>query len=186
MKVCTVVCILVWMKSSPRFWRNHPYCRNKWYLIWTGCLFSLRWSKKNQNGRLMHFLPVFELMLDSLTTIEVEPNQCPSHQLILLTQGPIHEFFMKKYWELEELENEFFLSWPFWIIFFQKNFSLLHLNENKQPFHMWYHLFLHYGWFLQNLGKDFIRTNMHTTVNPLPKNSFGWRAPHKLTSFWSL
>ena len=27
-----------------------------------------------------------------------------------------------------------------------------------------YHLFLHYGWFLQNLGKDFIRTNMHTTV----------------------
>ena len=31
-------------------------------------------------------------------------------------------------------------------------------------FHMRYHLFLHYGWFLQNLGKDFIRTNMHTTV----------------------
>ena len=29
---------------------------------------------------------------------------------------------------------------------------------------MRYHLFLHYGWFLQNLGKDFIRTNMHTTV----------------------
>ena len=29
---------------------------------------------------------------------------------------------------------------------------------------MRYHLFLHYGWFLQNLGKDFIQTNMHTTV----------------------
>ena len=29
---------------------------------------------------------------------------------------------------------------------------------------MRYHLFLHYGRFLQNLGKDFIRTNMHTTV----------------------
>ena len=28
-----------------------------------------------------------------------------------------------------------------------------------------FHFFLHYGWFLQNLGKDFIRTNMHTTVN---------------------
>ena len=41
----TVVCILVWMTSFPRFWRNHPYCRNKWYLIWTSCLFSLRWSK---------------------------------------------------------------------------------------------------------------------------------------------
>ena len=24
--------------------------------------------------------------------------------------------------------------------------------------------FLHYGWFLQNLGKDFIQTNMHMTV----------------------
>ena len=43
----TVVCILVGMKSFPRFWRNHPHCRNKWYLIWTGCLFSLRWSKNN-------------------------------------------------------------------------------------------------------------------------------------------
>ena len=33
------------MKAFPRFWRNHPYCRNKWYLIWMGCLFSLWWSK---------------------------------------------------------------------------------------------------------------------------------------------
>ena len=31
-------------------------------------------------------------------------------------------------------------------------------------FHMRYHLFLHYGWFLQNLGKDFIPSIMHTTV----------------------
>ena len=37
-------------------------------------------------------------------------------------------------------------------------------NENNLGFHMRYHFFLHYGWFLQNLGKDFIRTNMHTTV----------------------
>ena len=29
---------------------------------------------------------------------------------------------------------------------------------------MRYHLFLHYGWFLQNIGKDFIPTNMHMTV----------------------
>ena len=48
--------------------------------------------------------------------------------------------------------------------FFQKNFFLLHLNKNKQPVHMRYHLFLYYGWFLQNLGKNFIRTKMHTTV----------------------
>jgi hypothetical protein len=32
---------------------------------------------------------------------------------ILLTQGPIHEIFMKKYWGLGELENEVFLSRPF-------------------------------------------------------------------------
>ena len=57
-----------------------------------------------------------------------------------------------------ELENEVFLNRPFGIFFW------LHLNENKQPVHMRYHLFLHYGWFHQNLGKDFIRTNMHTTV----------------------
>ena len=48
----TVVCILVPTKSFPRFWRKYPYCWNKWYHIWTGCLFSLRWSKKNQNGQL--------------------------------------------------------------------------------------------------------------------------------------
>ena len=44
-------------------------------------------------------------------------------------------------------------------------FFLRHLNGNKQPFHLRHHLFLHYGWFLQNLGKEFIRTNMHTTVD---------------------
>ena len=44
------------------------------------------------------------------------------------------------------------------------DFFLLHLNENKQPVHMRCHLFLHYGWFLQNLGKEAVRTNMHTTV----------------------
>ena len=29
---------------------------------------------------------------------------------------------------------------------------------------MRYHFFLHYGWFLQNLEKDFIPTLLHTTV----------------------
>ena len=32
---------------------------------------------------------------------------------------------------------------------------------------MRYHLLLHYGWFLQNLEKGCIRTNMHTTVSIL-------------------
>ena len=39
---------------------------------------------------------------------------------------------------------------------------------------MRYHFFLHYGWFLQNLGKDFIRTNMHTTVCTAAYDNF-WR-----------
>ena len=43
-------------------------------------------------------------------------------------------------------------------------FFLLQFNEKTKGFHMRYHLYLHYGWFLQNLGKDFIQTNMHTTV----------------------
>ena len=45
----------------------------------------------------MHFLPVIELISDSLTAIKVKPHQCPLHQLILLIQGPIHEIFIKKY-----------------------------------------------------------------------------------------
>ena len=60
-----------------------------------------------------------------------------------------------------------FLSWPFWFSFFKKRRILLHLNRNKQPVDMRYQLFLHYVWFLQNLGKDFIPTNMHTTVDVL-------------------
>jgi hypothetical protein len=55
---------------------------------------------KHKNGlktQKMHFLPVFELTLASLTDIWIEQNQCPSHQSILLFQGPIHEIFMKKY-----------------------------------------------------------------------------------------
>ena len=48
--------------------------------------------------------------MDSLTTISVEPHWCPLHQFILLTQGPIPEIFMKKYWELTVLKNSVFLS----------------------------------------------------------------------------
>ena len=36
--------------------------------------------------------------------------------------------------------------------------------KKTKGFHMRYHFFLYYGCFLQNLRKDFIRTNMHTTV----------------------
>ena len=46
----------------------------------------------------------------------------PLHQSILLTQGPISLNFAKKYWELTVWQNEVFLSRPFWIFFFKKNF----------------------------------------------------------------
>ena len=77
---------------------------------------------------------------------------------IQFTQGPIPEIFAKKYWELAELENETL----FWFWFFKR--KMFFLIENHHGFHMRCRLFLHYGWCLQNLGKDFIRTNMHTTV----------------------
>ena len=72
------------------------------------------------------------------------------------------------YWILVELENDIFLVFGFWLLGFSKKiFFLLFPNRNNLGFHMRYHLFLHYGWFLQNIEKDFIRTNMHTTVGVL-------------------
>ena len=59
-------------------------------------------------------------MSDSLTAIYVEPHQCPLHQPILLTQGPICESFAKIFWELAILKNVVFLSRPFWILVFKK------------------------------------------------------------------
>ena len=79
-------------------------------------------------------------------------------------------------------ENEVFFESAILIFFFKKNFFLLHLDENKQAVHMRYHLFLQYGWFLQNLGKDFIQTNMHTTV-AIWKAIFSNYAPLPLSNY---
>ena len=66
------------------------------------------------------FLPVLDLKLDNLTTLEVEPHCCPLHQFILLTKEPICEFFAKK---KLRIGGVVFLSWPFWfLIFFKNNF----------------------------------------------------------------
>ena len=54
------------------------------------------------------------------------------------------------------------------VIFMEKK-QIFFTYENQLGFHMRYHLFLQYGWFLQNLGKDLIRTNMHTTVGGTKK-----------------
>jgi hypothetical protein len=57
----------------------------------------------------------------------------------------------------------FFLGGHFEFFFQIK--KLLHLIKKTKGCHMRYHFFLYYGYFLQNLRKDFIRTNMHTTVH---------------------
>ena len=44
------------------------------------------------------------------------------------------------------------------------SFFLFYLNENDLGFNMRCRLFLHYRWFLQNLEKGFIQTNMHTSL----------------------
>ena len=44
---------------------------------------------------------------------------------------------------------------------------------------MRYHFLLHYGWFLQNLEKDFIPTLLHTTVAYLEcVKSYAWSKGH--------
>ena len=63
-------------------------------LIWLNLYGHEALRHKLKNGlktQKMHFLPVFELMLASLTATWVEQNQCPLHQSILLIQEPIHE-----------------------------------------------------------------------------------------------
>ena len=62
-----------------------------------GCEAVQHKLKNGLKTQKMHFLPVIELMPDSLMTIKVEPYQCPLHQSILLTQGTIYEMSEKKY-----------------------------------------------------------------------------------------
>ena len=81
------------------------------------------------------FLPVFDLMLESLMTIQVEPHQCPLHQSILLIHGPIHEKMAKIFSRIGGFENlSFFWVGHFDFLFFQTNFFLLHSHENQSKF----------------------------------------------------
>ena len=66
-------------------------------------------------------------------------------------------------WRSWKIDIFFVSCFGYWV--FQK--KCFFINEKTKGFHMRYHSFLHYGWFLQNLGKDFIPTNMHTTVLPM-------------------
>ena len=108
---------------------------------------TLSWTmqqklKNSQKVQKMHFLAVFELLLDSLTAIYVELHQCPSHHSILLTQGPIWEIFVKKFWELAILKNVVFLSRAFWIFFFWITSQSLLVSKDGSKLwsrHKWQH-----------------------------------------------
>ena len=63
----------------------------------------------------MHFLPVFELMSDSFTTIQVKPHQCPSHQSILLIQGPISEIL-----RIGDFKKQIIFKWAILDLFSKK------------------------------------------------------------------
>ena len=57
-----------------------------------------------------------------------------------------------------------FLGQPFWFLFSQKKKYFWFFFPNQKQLGGLYHSFLNYGWFLQNLGKDFIPSIMHMTT----------------------
>ena len=116
----------------------------------------------------MHFLPVFELMSDSLTATKVETYQCPSHESILLTQGPIHEIFKKKIWKLAILKNALFFSRPFWNFFFQK-------KKKNYASLSWKHVKVYW---LARIGQNFDQAKRDNTFWPKP-NILHPSVPHK-------
>ena len=79
--------------------------------------------------------------------------------------------FREKILKLPELENDILFCFLFLCYWVFQSILFCFFNESHLCFHMMYHLFLHYWWFLQNLETGFIQTNMHTTVI-LPKISF--------------
>ena len=108
--------------------------------MWLNLYGSEAGRHKLKNGlktQKMHFFPVFELNSDSLMTIWVESHQCPSHQSIVLTQGPIHEIFMKNienWWSWKMTFCFAFSVFGYWV--FQKYLFLFFITEKTKGFHM--------------------------------------------------
>ena len=67
-----------------------------------------------------------------------------------------------------------FLVFGFQLFVFSKKNCFVFPNINQFGIHIRYHLFLHFKWFFENLGKDFIRTNMDMTVFCLEKLNPCW------------
>ena len=103
----------------------------------------------------MHFLPVLELMFDSLTTIQVEPHQCPSHQSILHIQGPIPEIL--RIGEALKMTFVQVFVFQFFVIGLFKNFLLL---KKTKEVHMRYVVFISVLW----IEKGCILTNICTRL----------------------
>ena len=127
------------------------------------CLFlSCFWAYVGQ--RHDHISWATPMPFASINPTNPRTNPWNFHEKILRIGRPGKWGFYPFFWVGH---FEFFFSRIFFFkIFF---FFLLHLNEKTKGFHMRYHLFLQYGWFLQNLGKDFIPTNMHTTVTSVQR-----------------
>ncbi len=69
----------------------------------------------------MHFLPVFELMSDSLTTIQVEPHQCPCINQSYTSKDQSQKFSRKNIESWRSPENDFclvfsFLVFGYWVV----------------------------------------------------------------------
>ena len=93
-------------------------------LVWPNLYGHEAVRHKPKNRQKMHFLcfqAIFELMSDSLTAVQVVPHQCPLHQSILLTKGPIHEIFAKNIENWRSWKMSFFLVSHFDFFFKKKN-----------------------------------------------------------------
>ena len=125
--------------------------------------------KKGRKTLKMHFLPVLEL--HSLTAILVEPYQCPSHQSILLIQGPIHEIFTTKFQELAILKNKLFFVGHF-ENFFKKCFCFI-LMFKGQSF-LTSKVGLKFWWFPWFPAVFLPWANiLHPSVRPVPSKNVG-------------
>ena len=82
------------------------------------------------------------------------------------------KFLKKNIQNWRSWKMTFFWVGHFEFFFSNKNwFFIFFPMKNNLAVLMRYHLFLQYGWLLQNLGKDFIQSIMHTTVRA-PINLF--------------
>ena len=105
----------------------------------------------------MHFLPIFELTSDSLTTL------CLLHQAIILIKGSMK--FLRKILRTGGVGKWAFFSQPFWIFFCNKQFfCLCFSNENYLGFHMRYNFSQNFDDYKTKQPKQPFYTILHTIV----------------------